>query len=170
MVTSYRAQFPMMTLQLWFSSMLTSEATSVGVGDHGHGHIGFVRVHFSVEFCGDDSGGHGRNGHLFCGTNRVHLGVCKFHLSGINIVDQLVAVHEVNDDDVVVQFGDHVHRVCKFLSFDPQVYFVDHDGVHCVPWVGDAALSIGDFLQFLHSKCSIKWSAVHACNGGSSIK
>jgi hypothetical protein len=51
------------------------------------GHIGFVRMHFSVEFGGDNAGGYGQNGHLFCGANRVHLGVCKFHLSGIDIVD-----------------------------------------------------------------------------------
>jgi len=53
------------------------------------------------------------------GTNRVHLGVRKFHLSGIHVVDQLVAVHEVNADNVVVQFGDNVHQVRKFSSFDP---------------------------------------------------
>ncbi len=97
------------------------------------GHISFVHVSFSVEFRGDNAGGHGQNGHLFCGTNRVHLGVRKFHLSGINVVDQLVAVHEVNANDVVIQFGDDVHWVRKFSPFDPQVHLVDPDGVHCIP-------------------------------------
>jgi len=121
------------------------------------GHVGFVSVHFSVKFGSDDAGGHSRNGYLLCGANRVHLGVHKFHLSGIYIVDQLVAVHKVNADNIVVQFGDHIYRVCKLSSLNPQVHLVDPDGVYCVPGGGgDAALSIGDFLQFLHSKCSVK--------------
>ncbi len=120
------------------------------------GHIGFVRLHLSVEFCGDKAGSHGRNGHLFRCANCVQLCIRKFHLSGVGIVDQLVAVHKINADDIVVQFGDHVHWVCEFSSFDPQIDFVDPDGVHCIPRGGDTDLSIGDFLWFLVSKCSVK--------------
>jgi hypothetical protein len=38
---------------------------------------------------------------LFGRADRVHFGVSKFDLSRVYILDQLVAVHEVNDDDVV---------------------------------------------------------------------
>ncbi len=86
----------------------------------------------------------------------AHFGVCKFHLSGVNIVDQFVVVHKINANDVVVQFSDHVHRVCEFSSFDPQINFVDPNGVHCIPGVSNAALSIGDLLLLLVSKCCVK--------------
>ncbi len=82
------------------------------------GHIIFVCVRFSIEFGGDKAGGHCRY-HLLHGANCVHFGVGKFDLSGVNIVDPLVAVHKINADNVVIQFGHHIYRVCKFLSFDP---------------------------------------------------
>jgi hypothetical protein len=120
------------------------------------GHISFVSVHFSVKFRGDHAGGHSQNGHLLCGANCVHPGVCKFHLSAIHIVDQLVVVHKVNANDIFVQFSDHIYRACKLSSFNPQVHLVNPDGVHCIPGGGDAALSIRYFIQFLHSKCGVK--------------
>ncbi len=75
-------------------------------------------------------------------TDRVHFGVGKFDLSCVHVIDQLVAVHKVDADDVVVQFGDYIHRMGKFLSFHPEVHFVDPYGVHCIPRCGNAALSI----------------------------
>ncbi len=78
---------------------------------------------------------------MFGRANRVHFGVGKFDLPSVHVVDQLVAMHEV-DADVVTQLGDHVHHMSKFLSHDPEVHFIDPNGVHCVPGGGDAALGI----------------------------
>jgi hypothetical protein len=121
-----------------------------------HCHIGLVRVHLLVEFGRDDAGGQGQNGYLFGCANRVHFGVGKFDLPRVHVVDQLVAVHEVDANDVVVQLGDHVHRVSKFPSFDPEVHFIDPYGVHCVSGCGDAALGIQDFPWSLGSECCVK--------------
>jgi hypothetical protein len=96
------------------------------------GHVGFVSMRFSIKFCGDKVGGHSQNGHLLLVTNCIYLGVSKFHLPGVNVVDQLVAVHEVNANNVVVQSGDHIYRMCKFSSLNPEVNLVDPTGVHCV--------------------------------------
>ncbi len=87
--------------------------------------IGFVRVCFPVELRGDDAGCHGRNGNLLDRTESIHFLVGEFDLPCVDIVDQFVAVHEVDADDVVVEFVDDVHRVCEVLSFDVQVYFID---------------------------------------------
>jgi hypothetical protein len=86
------------------------------------GHIGFVSMCFSIKFGGDQAGS--------------HLGICKFDLPGGHVVDHLVAVHEVDAHDVVVQLGDHVHRVCKFSSFNPEIHFVNPDGssLHLRMW------------------------------------
>ncbi len=66
------------------------------------GYVCFVRVQFSIKFGHYDAGGHGQDDHLFGGTNHVHCDVGKLDLSGVHIVDQPVAVHEVNPDDVVI--------------------------------------------------------------------
>ena len=79
---------------------------------------------------------------MFGRANCVHFGIGEFDLSCVHVLDQLVAVHEVDADDVVAQFGDYVHRMGKFLSFDPEVHFIDPYGVHCVSGCGDAALGI----------------------------
>ena len=55
-----------------------------------------------VEFGRDDAGGPGRYGHLFGGANRIHFGIGKLDLPRFHVVDQLVAVHEVDANDVVV--------------------------------------------------------------------
>ncbi len=89
--------------------------------------IGFVRVCVPVELRGDDAGGHSRNGDLLGRTDCIHLLVGEFDLPGVDIVDQFVAVHEVDADDVVLELVDDVHRVCELLSFDVQVYFIDPD-------------------------------------------
>ena len=95
-----------------------------------------------MKFGCDDAGGHSRNDYLFGCANRVHLGIGEFDLPHVYVLDQLVAVHEVNANDVVVQLGDDIHRVSKFLSFDPEVHFVGPFGVHCVSGCGDATLGI----------------------------
>ncbi len=78
-----------------------------------------------VELRGDDAGGHSRNGDLFGRTDCIHLLVGKFDLPCVDVVYQFVVVHEVDADDVVVEFVDDVHRVCELLSLDVQVYFID---------------------------------------------
>ncbi len=84
--------------------------------------IGFVRVCVPIELHGDDAGGHSRNGDLLGRTDHIHFLV---GLPSVDVVDQFVAVHEVDADDVVVEFFDDVHRVCELLSLDVQVYFID---------------------------------------------
>ncbi len=80
-------------------------------------YVGFIWVCISVEFR-DDAGGHGRNGDLFGGANGIHLFVGEFDLPRVDLVDQFVAVHEVDADNVVVQLVDNIHWVSELLSFD----------------------------------------------------
>ncbi len=87
--------------------------------------IGFVRVGVPVELRGNDAGGHSRNGDLLGCTDGIHFLIGEFDLPGVDVVDQFVAVHEVDANDVVVEFIDDVHRVCELLSLDVQVYFID---------------------------------------------
>jgi len=89
-------------------------------------------VHFLVEFCHNNAGGHSWNGNLFGCADSVHLGVGKFDLPCVFIVDKLVPVHEVNADDVVIQLVDHIHWVSEFSSFDPEVHLIDPYGVLCI--------------------------------------
>ena len=65
-------------------------------------------------------------------------------------------MHEIDANNVVVQFVDDVHWVCELLAFYVEINFVDPDGVHCISRSGDAALSIGNFSEFLFSKCRVK--------------
>jgi hypothetical protein len=118
----------MMILKFWLLSILTSDGTPVIVGDPGQ----WIIATYVLSGCV----------YLFRGTNHVHLGISKFDLPGVHIVDQLVAVHKIDADNVVVQFGDHIHRMGEFLSFDPEVHFVNPDRVHCISRCSDAALSI----------------------------
>jgi hypothetical protein len=87
--------------------------------------ICFAWVCVPVELRGDDAGGHGRNGDLLGSASCVHFFVGEFDLPCVDIVDQFVAVHEVDANNVVVQLVDDVHRVCEFLPLDVQVHFVD---------------------------------------------
>ena len=64
--------------------------------------ISFIWVCFPVELRGDDAGCHGRNGNLFGRTDSIHFLVGEFDLPGVDVVDQFVAVHEVDADDIVV--------------------------------------------------------------------
>ncbi len=130
-----------------------------------HSDVRFVWVRVPVEFCRDDAGGHCRNGDLFGGANGIHFFVVKLDLPRVDVVDQLVSVHEVDANNVVVQLVDDIHRVGELLPFDIEIYFIDPDGIHCVSRGGDAALDICDFLWFLISKCGIERSAVHASDG-----
>jgi len=77
--------------------------------------ICFLWVRFSIKFCGDDAGCHGRNGNLFDRADRVHFFVGKFDFPRVHVVDQFVEVHEVDADNVVV---DDVHRVGELLPFN----------------------------------------------------
>ena len=52
---------------------------------------------------------------MFGRANRVHFGVSELDLPRVYLVDQLVAVHEVDADDIVVELVDHVHRVGELL-------------------------------------------------------
>ncbi len=90
-----------------------------------HGDVCLVWVRISVEFCSNDAGGHCRNGDLFGGTNGIHFFVGELDLPGVHIVDQFVAVHEVDADNVVVQLVDDVHQMSELLRFDIKVYFID---------------------------------------------
>jgi len=120
------------------------------------GHVGFMSMCLPIELGGDHALGHCQNCHLLRCANCVHLGIGKFDLPGFCMVDQFVAVHKIDADDIVVQFGDHIHWVGELSSFDPEVHFVNPYGVHCISGCGDAALSVGDLPWFLCSKCSIK--------------
>jgi hypothetical protein len=92
---------------------------------------------------------------LFGHANCVHLGVGEFNLSRVYVIDQLVTVHDVNANDVVVQLGDDIHWVSEFPSFDPEVHFIDPYGVNCVSRCGNAAVGIQYFPWFLGSKCCV---------------
>ncbi len=94
------------------------------------GNVRLVLVCISVKFGSDDAGGHCRNGDLFGSTNGIHLFVGELDLPGVDIVDQFVAVHKVDADNVVVQLVNDVHRVSELLSFDIKVYFIDPNGSH----------------------------------------
>ncbi len=132
--------------------------------------VRFVWVRVPVELCRDDAGGHCRNGDLFGGANGIHLFVGKFDLPCVDVVDQFVLVHKVDANDVVVQLFDDIHQVCELLPFNIEIYFIDPNGIHCVSGSGDAALRVGNFPQFLISKCGVEGSAVHASDGCSCVE
>ncbi len=87
--------------------------------------VRFVWVLVPVEFGRDDAGGHCRNDDLFGGANGIHFFVGKLDFPRVYIVDQFVAVHEVNANIVVVQHVDDIHRVSELLPFDIEIYFID---------------------------------------------
>jgi len=132
--------------------------------------VRFVWMWIPVELCGDDAGGHGWNGNLFGGTNCIHFFVGKFDLPRVDVVDQFVAVQEVDANYVVIQLVDDVHWMCKFLPFDIEVHLVDSKGVHCISGSSNAALRVGDFPGLLVSECGIERSAVHAGDSCSGVK
>jgi len=132
--------------------------------------IRFVWMCIPVELRGDDAGGHGRNCDLCSSANCVHFFFGEFDLPCVDVVDQFVAVHEVDANNVVIQLVDDVHWMCKFLPLDIEVHLVDSKGVHCVSGSGDAALRVGNFLGFLISKCGVERSAVHASDSCSGVK
>jgi hypothetical protein len=107
---------------------------------------------------------------LLGGANGIHFFVGKLDLPRVDVVDQLVAVHEVDANNVVVQLVDDIHQMGELLPFDIEIYFIDPDGIHFVSRGGDAALSIGNFLWFLVSKCGVEGSAVHASDGCSCVE
>ena len=80
---------------------------------------------FPVEFLGNDAGCHGRKGDLLDRADSIHFLVGEFDLPCVDVVDQFVAVHEVDADDIVVEFVDDVHLMGELLSLDVQVYFID---------------------------------------------
>ena len=80
--------------------------------------ICFIGVCFPVELCGDDAGGHGQNDNLLGRTIGVHSLVGEFDLPCVDVVDQFVAVHEVDADDIVVELVHDVHWMSELLSFD----------------------------------------------------
>ncbi len=132
-------------------------------------YVRFVWVRVSVELHRDDAGGHCRNCDLLGGTNGIHFFVGDLDLPRVDVVDQLVAVHEVDANNVVIQLVDDIHRMGELLPLI-EIYFIDPDGIHCISRGGDAALSIGDFLRFLVSKCGIEGSADHASDGCSCVE
>jgi hypothetical protein len=127
-------------------------------------------MYIPVELCGDDAGGHGWNGNLFGGTNCIHFFVGKFDLPCVDVVDQFVAVHEVDADNVVVQLIDDVYWVRKLLPLDIEVHLIDPSGVHCISGSGDTALRADNFLGLLVSECGVERSAVHAGDSCSGVK
>ena len=80
--------------------------------------VGFFWVRLPVKFRVDNAGGHRRNGDLLDCTDRVHFFIGEFNLPRVHVVDQFVAVHEVDADNVVVELVDDVHRVGELLPFD----------------------------------------------------
>ncbi len=64
--------------------------------------IGLVWMGVPIELRGDDTGCRGRNGYLLGSANCVHFLVGKFDLPCVDVIDQFVAVHEVDADNVVV--------------------------------------------------------------------
>ena len=88
--------------------------------------------------------------------NGIHLFIGKFDLSYVDVLDQFVLVHEIDADNVVVQFVDDIHCMRELLAFYVEINFVDPNGVHCISGSGDAALSVGNFPRFLFSNCRIK--------------
>ncbi len=132
--------------------------------------IGFIRVCLPIELRGNNAGGHGRNGNLLGCTYGIHFLVGEFDLPCVDVVDQFVAVHEVDADDIVVKFVDDVHWVSELLSLDVQVYFIDPERVHCVPGSGDAALRVGNLLGLLVPESGVERPAVHAGDGCSSVE
>jgi hypothetical protein len=133
-------------------------------------YVRFVWVRVSVELCRDDAGGHCQNGDLLGGANGIHFLISELDLFSVDVVDQLVAVHEVYANNVVVQLIDDIHQMGELQPFDIEIYFIDPDGIHCVSRGGYAALSIGNFLRFLVSKCGVEGSAVHASDGCSCVE
>jgi hypothetical protein len=103
-------------------------------------------------------------------ADSIHFLVGEFDLPCVDGVDQFVAVHEVDADDIVIELVDDVHWVGEFLSFDVQVYFIDPERVHRVPGSGDAALRVGNLLGFLVPESGVEGSAVHAGDGCSSVE
>ncbi len=132
--------------------------------------ISFVWMCIPVELRGDDAGGHGWNVDLLGGANCIHFFVGEFDLPRVDIVDQFVALHDIDANNVVVQLVDDVYWVRKLLSFDIKVHLIDSNGVHCILRSGDAALRVGDFLGFLVSKCGVERSALHAGDSCSCVK
>ena len=103
-------------------------------------YVHFVWVPFPIEFCRDDAGGHCPNSNMFGGTNGIHFFIGELDLPRVYVVDQFVAVHEVDADNVVVQFVDDVHRVSELLPLDIEIYFIDPNGINCVSGSGNIAL------------------------------
>ncbi len=71
-------------------------------------------------------------------------------------MNQLVAMHEVDANNVVVQLVYDIHWVSEFLSLDPEVHLIDPYGVQSISRCDNAALSIGNFPWFLVSKCGVE--------------
>ncbi len=132
--------------------------------------ISFVWMCIPVELRGDDAGDHGRNGGLFGDANCIHFFVGEFDLPRVDVIDQFVAVHEVDANNVVIQLVDDVYWVRKLLPLDIEVHLIDSNGVHCISGSGNAALRVGNFLGFLVSKCGVERSAVHAGDSCSGVK
>jgi len=130
--------------------------------------VGFVWVRVPVEFSRDDARGHCRDGDLFGGANGINFFFGEIDLPRVYVVDQLVGVHEVDANYVVVHLVDDIHRVSELLPFD--IYLVDPNVIHCISGSGDAALHVGNFLGLLVSKCSVERSAVHASDCCSCVK
>ena len=84
--------------------------------------ICFVRVCFPVELRGDDAGRHGRNCDLLGRANSIHFLVGELNLPCVHVVDQFVAVHKVDADDIIVELVDDVHWMGELLSFNVQVH------------------------------------------------
>jgi len=94
--------------------------------------IHLILVCFAIEFGCDNARGHCWYCDLLGGTNSVHVGVSQFHLSGINVEDQIVPVHVVNSNDVIIELSDNIDRMREFSSFDPEVHLVDPNVVHSI--------------------------------------
>ncbi len=59
---------------------------------------------------------------LFGRTDCIHFLVGEFDLPCVDVVDQFVAVHEVDADDVVIEFIDDIHRVCDLTLILCQIF------------------------------------------------
>jgi hypothetical protein len=92
--------------------MVMSDGTPVCVGAPGQCIVAMYVLSgcVPVEFGHDDAGGHCRNDDLFGGANGIHFFIGELDLPHVYVVDQFVAVHEVDANNVVVQLIDDFHR------------------------------------------------------------
>ncbi len=132
--------------------------------------VGFVFLFLYIEFGIYYVRSHCRNCNLLGGADGVQVRVCKFHLPGMHIIDELVFVHKIDSNVIVIELGDDSNWVHKFSSLHPEVHLVNSHRVHRIPRCSYAALSIGNLPWFLLSESRVERWAVYTGDGCSDVK